>query len=44
MANGKGIFEMLMLMNLTISAKFGRITNLGIQYQLHIIQYLTVQD
>ena len=34
---------MLKLVNLTISAKFGRITNFCIQFQLHVIQYLTTQ-
>jgi len=42
-ANDKGIFDMLKLVNLTISAKFGRITNFCIQFQLHVIQYLTTQ-
>ena len=35
---------MLVLVKLTISAKFGRIINSGIHSQSHIIEYLTVQD
>ena len=35
---------MLVLVNLTISARFGRITNSGIQLQFHIIEYLTASD
>jgi len=35
---------MLVLVNLTISAKFGRITNSDIQLQFHIIEYLTASD
>ena len=35
-ANDKGIYRMLVLVNLTISAEFGRITNSGIQLQLYI--------
>jgi hypothetical protein len=40
----KAIFDMLVLVNLTISAKLGRITNSGIQLQFHIIEYLTASD
>ena len=34
----------LVLVNLTISVKFGGITNSGIQFQLHIMKYQTTQD
>jgi hypothetical protein len=42
-ANDKGIYGMVALANLTISAKFGKITNSGLQFQLHK-KYLTMQD
>ena len=38
------IFDTIALVNFTISAKFGRITNSGFQLQFHIIEYLTVSD
>jgi len=43
-ANDKGIYGVAALVNLSISAKFGKITNSGLQFQLHIKKYLTMQD
>jgi hypothetical protein len=43
-ANDNAIYNMIALVNFTISIRIGRITNHGIQCQLHIIQYLTIQD
>ena len=44
MAHDKGIYRLLALVNLTISAKFGRIANSGVQLQLYIMKYLIRQD
>jgi hypothetical protein len=43
-ANDNAIYNMIALVNFTISVRISRITNHGIQCQLHIIQYLTIQD
>ena len=43
-AHDKGIYRMFALVNLTISAKFGRIANPGVQLQLYIIKYLIRKD
>ena len=42
--NDKTIYKMVVLVNLTITAKFGRITNSGVQLQFHIIGYLAASD
>ena len=39
-----GRYYTLVLMGFTISAMFVRIINSGIQFQLHIIKYLTICD
>ena len=43
-ANDNAIYDMITLVNFTISVRIRGITNYGIQCQLHIIQYLTIQD